>query len=199
MKKPEIKFIKTHPEAQLPTKNHGNRSVTDDEINRIAQAQNDYLTEMAIKTGQSVQNLKARMNLQQNYYNEETNEVYGTCDSGYDIFACEDTLIPANGRAVVPTGVKVGYINPGFWFRIEARSGLGFKHGLAPHPGIIDNQYRGDTGICMYNHSSVDYQIKKGDRIAQIVIYPVIDVSMSWTEEVDNTDRGEKGFGSSGK
>jgi len=83
-------------------------------------------------------------------------------DSGYDIFAVEDTVIPARGSAVVPVGLTLADITPGFWFRIEPRSGLGFKHNLQPHLGIIDNPYRGDLGVKLYNFSDKNVTIEKG-------------------------------------
>ena len=123
----------------------------------------------------------------------------GTHDSGFDIFATDAVCIPAHGSAVVPTGIKVGFISPGYWWRVEARSGLSFKYGIIPHFGIIDNQYRGDTGVKLYNHSNHNYTVQRGERIAQLVVYPLIDVSIGWAQEVENTIRGENGFGSSGK
>jgi len=60
-------------------------------------------------------------------------------DTGYDVCSVEDVIIPAKGSKVVDTGIDIAYIQPGYWFKIEARSGLGFKHGIQPHPGIVDN------------------------------------------------------------
>jgi dUTP pyrophosphatase len=122
-----------------------------------------------------------------------------TGDSGYDVTAVEDTLVPGKGAAVVPIGLKLAYLPPGIWIRIESRSGLQFKHGLQAFNGIIDNQYRGDMGIRMLNHSDKDYTVKKGDRVAQLVLYPLVTTTTDWSEAVHETERGEKGFGSSGK
>ena len=122
-----------------------------------------------------------------------------TSDSGYDITAVGDMLIPAKGAAVVPVGFKVGYITPGYWFKIEARSGLSFKHGILPHPGIVDCMYRGALGVRLYNHSTDDYHVSKGDKIAQFVVYPIIEAETGWIDEAVETTRGEKGFGSSDK
>jgi dUTP pyrophosphatase len=144
---PLIKFLKTHPDAVLPERNH-----------------KDNLTG----------------------------------DSGYDVTAVENTIIPAKGAAVVPVGLKLAYLPPGVWIRIESRSGLQFKHGLQAFNGIIDNQYRGDMGIRILNHSDKDYTVMKGDRVAQLVLYPLVTAETSWSESVHETERGEKGFGSSG-
>jgi len=121
-----------------------------------------------------------------------------TGDSGFDLFAVEDTTIPARGSAVVPVGLTLADITEGFWFRIEPRSGLGFKHNLQPHLGIIDNPYRGDLGVKLYNFSDKDVTIEKGIACAQFVVYENIHTSVEFAEEVSSTDRGEAGFGSTG-
>ncbi len=126
------------------------------------------------------------------------NSDIGTGDSGYDLTAVENVLIPSNGSAVVPVGLTLAYIEKGFWFRIEPRSGLGFKHNLQPHLGVIDNGYRGDLGVKLYNFSSTSYTVNKGDRIAQFVVYPLIHPQCEWADDVVESDRGDKGFGSSG-
>lgn len=123
-----------------------------------------------------------------------------TGDSGYDISAVEDVLISARSSAIVPTGITLAYMPPGIWIRIESRSGLAFKHNISAFPGIIDNNYRGDLGVKLINHSDVDYKVKKGDRIAQLVLYPLVVVLRTdWANEVQQTDRGSNGFGSTGK
>jgi len=150
----------------------------------------------------------------------------GTGDSGYDLVSVVNTTIPAGsqgastieevplskytdinkhykvGSAIVDVGLTVAYIQPGYWFRIEGRSGLGFKHGISPHFGIIDNGYRGDLAVKLYNFTDVDYNVSIGDRIAQIVVYPLIDANMSFSAfsiSDSVSDRGDGGFGSTGK
>jgi len=134
----------------------------------------------------------------------------GTGDTGYDLYAVEDVLIPGIqvntgtrvghiNSAVVPVGLEIGYIEPGYWLRIEGRSGLGFKHGIQPHFGIIDNQYRGGLGVKLYNLTSTDYQINSGDKVAQIVGYKLIEMDIESTDTKSDSTRGEKGFGSSGR
>ena len=119
-------------------------------------------------------------------------------DTGYDVYSIEDKIIPARGSAVVGVGLKFASIPDGYWIRVESRSGLGFKHSILAHPGIIDTSYRGDAGIKLNNHSDVDYEVKTGDRIAQFVIYMNIPMAVDWGR-VEETERGNKGFGSSGK
>lgn len=123
-----------------------------------------------------------------------------TGDSGYDMTSVEDVLIPARSSRQVATGVTLAEMPPGIWFRIESRSGLAFKYDVSAFPGIIDNNYRGDLGIKLINNSDKDYQVKKGDRIAQLVLYPLVVVLRNmWTDTITPTDRGSNGFGSTGK
>jgi len=119
-------------------------------------------------------------------------------DTGMDVTCVEDFVIPANGSVVVGVGLKFAFIEEGYWVKVEGRSGLGFKHGIMPHPGIIDQGYRGDAGIKLYNLTDKDYEGNAGDRIAQFVVYANHPVTVTEGEVVD-TDRGASGFGSSGK
>ena len=119
-------------------------------------------------------------------------------DTGLDVTSVEDKIIPARGSAVVDVGLKFAFIDLGFWVKVEGRSGLGFKHGIIPHPGIIDQGYRGDAGIKLYNNTDKDYEVKAGDRIAQFVVYRNYPVEVS-EGEIIKSARGDKGFGSSGK
>ena len=119
-------------------------------------------------------------------------------DTGMDVTCDEDFVIPAHGSAVVGVGLKFAFIEPGYWVKVEGRSGLGFKHGIMPHPGIIDEGYRGDAGVKLYNLTGRDYEGKAGDRIAQFVVYANYPVEVT-EGAVEESARGEKGFGSSGK
>jgi len=119
-------------------------------------------------------------------------------DTGYDVYSVADVVIPAKSSNIVPVGLKFAYIPEGYWVKVESRSGLGFKHGIIAHPGIIDCGYRGDAGIKLYNFTDKDYQIKAGDRIAQFVVYLNISMNVCWGT-IEKSERGEKGFGSSGK
>jgi dUTP pyrophosphatase len=124
---------------------------------------------------------------------------HGIGDSGYDLYSVESVTVPAHGSVVVPVGLKLAYISSGYWFRIEGRSGLGFKYSVQPHAGIIDNQYKGDLGVKLYNLSDVDCDILKGKAIAQIIFYPLIQANLAFVDTVVESARGEKGFGSSDK
>jgi dUTP pyrophosphatase len=119
-------------------------------------------------------------------------------DAGWDLFSVESCIIPPRSKNIVPVGLKLAYLEPGYWIKVASRSGLSFKHGILAHPGVIDQNYRGDLGVLLYNHGDVSYAVNKGDRIAQLVLHFNIQMKVDWGA-VQQTDRGEKGFGSSGK
>jgi dUTP pyrophosphatase len=121
-----------------------------------------------------------------------------TSDTGYDVYSIESKVVPAKGSAIIAVGLKFADIPEGYWVKVESRSGLGVKHGIFAHPGIIDNGYRGDAGVKLYNLADADYQVNIGDRIAQFVIYMNIHMDIVWGTTTESS-RGEKGFGSSGK
>ena len=126
-------------------------------------------------------------------------ESKGIGDSGYDLYAVQRVKLWPGIAREVPVGLTLGYVEPGYWIRVEARSGLSFKHQVLPHNGVLDNGYRGDLGVLLYNHGDHIHIVEKGDRIAQLVIYPLIQPVVEWALEVDETSRGSKGLGSSGK
>jgi dUTP pyrophosphatase len=122
-----------------------------------------------------------------------------TGDTGYDVYSVESAYIQPHESRVVNVGLTVAYIEPGYWLQIMPRSGLGFKKGLQPHLGVIDNQYRGDLAIKLYNFSDKPATLSKGDRIAQLVAHQLNQAYFTFTDEVQETSRGSQGFGSSGK
>ena len=127
------------------------------------------------------------------------NNQHSVGDTGYDIYSVEDITVPANSTCKVDVGLKIGYISPGYWIRVESRSGLYFKHSITAFPGVIDNGYRGNLGISLVNNSKdTPYEVKKGDRIAQLVVYNIIEPVINWTNSISESSRGENGFGSSG-
>ena len=108
------------------------------------------------------------------------------------------TLAPMQ-RMVVPTGLRVE-IPPGFEAQIRPRSGLAMKHGITvPNtPGTIDSDYRGPLGVALINLSDQPYTVQHGDRIAQMVVAPVVQVMFAVVEALSDTARGTGGFGSTG-
>lgn len=119
-------------------------------------------------------------------------------DAGWDLFAVENKIIKAGSKEVVDVGLVLAYIEPGYWIRVASRSGLSFKNSILAHPGVIDSGYRGSLGVLLYNHGSEDYTVNKGDRVAQIVVHFNVEMDVEWGN-IDNTERGSKGFGSSGR
>jgi dUTP pyrophosphatase len=120
-------------------------------------------------------------------------------DTGYDIYAVEDVVIGAHSTQTVPIGLDIGFIEKGYWIRIESRSGMFFRNGITAFNGVVDNCFRGGMMAALINNTDVDYNVKAGDRIAQLVVYKLLEPTISWTEKKDETSRGDKGFGSSGR
>ena len=150
-----IKFVKTHPAAQLPTKAHKG-------------------------------------------------------DNCFDLYCCEETVVPASrvvdgtfvvGKAVIPVGLTVGYISPGFGFTTKNKSGLSFKHNLIRMAGEIDNGYRSDLGVMLVNLSNKDYKFEVGDKCVQFKVEKIWDTVLSFTENIEEAEdeRGDGGFGSTGR
>ena len=141
---PEIRFIRRHPEAQLPA--------------------------------------------------------YGSSEAaGADVRSVEDLTLAPGRRILVPTGL--GCVIPSGWeIQARPRSGLALKHGitLVNSPGTIDSDFGGEIGIILINHGTEPFQIRKGDRIAQIVVAPAHRASFGWAETGRETARGTGGFGSTG-
>jgi dUTP pyrophosphatase len=123
-------------------------------------------------------------------------------DAGYDLCAREDTRIDAHGgRALVPTGLAVA-IPPGYAGLVLPRSGLAMKHGVSVlnAPGLIDPQYRGELKVLLVNTDpDTSYDIRRGDRIAQLVIQKVEYVEWVEVDTLDETARDTFGFGSTGR
>ncbi|MEY3575227.1 MAG: dUTP diphosphatase [Actinobacteria bacterium] len=122
-------------------------------------------------------------------------------DAGLDLHARVDVVLAAGGgRALVPTGVAVA-IPRGHAGFVVPRSGLALKHGisLVNSPGIIDTGYRGELQVIMINHDpQVDYHVRRGDRVAQLLVQAIANVEWSVVETLDDNDRGG-GFGHSGR
>ena len=120
-----------------------------------------------------------------------------------DLHACVDApvTIPAGQRAVIPTGIAIALPSADYVALVFARSGLGIKHGVAPANcvGVIDSDYRGEVLVGLQNSGGADYTVQPGDRIAQLMITPVVQAQVELVEELDETARGAGGFGSTGK
>jgi dUTP pyrophosphatase len=123
-------------------------------------------------------------------------------DAGADLVAREDVLLPAGGgRAIVATGVAVA-IPSGHAGLVLPRSGLAVRHGVTVvnAPGLVDSGYRGELRVALLNTDPVaDYQVQRGDRIAQLVIVAVAEVALTVVDELPDSERGDGGFGHSGR
>ena len=119
-----------------------------------------------------------------------------------DLHACLDgpVVIPAGGRSVIPTGIAIALPSPDYVALVFARSGLGIKHGVAPANcvGVIDSDYRGEVMVGLQNSGSSDFTVQPGDRIAQLMVTPVVQATIQMVDELDETQRGAGGFGSTG-
>jgi dUTP pyrophosphatase len=122
-------------------------------------------------------------------------------DAGLDLRSNEDAVVPPGERALVGTGLAVA-IPEGYAGLVLPRSGLASRHGLtlANSPGLIDSGYRGEVICAMVNLDREEpVKISRGDRIAQLVVVPVASVEPAWMDELPPSERGEGGFGSSGR
>jgi dUTP pyrophosphatase len=119
--------------------------------------------------------------------------------AGMDLRAAEDALLGSGGRCLMPTGFAIA-LPSGFEAQIRPRSGLAVKHGVTVlnAPGTIDCDYRGEIKVPLVNHGQESFSIKRGDRIAQMVVAPVTRATWVETSSLDETVRGAGGFGSSG-
>ena len=119
--------------------------------------------------------------------------------AGMDVVAAEDCTVPPGARHAVATGFALA-IPQGYEIQVRPRSGLALKHGITvPNtPGTVDSDYRGELKVILINHGSEDFAVARGDRIAQLVLAPVTQAVWSEVEELDETDRGSGGFGSTG-
>ena len=128
-------------------------------------------------------------------------------DAGLDLYALEDRFIELNGSAIIRTGISIE-IPKGMVGKIEDRSGLASK-GLRTGGGVIDSGYNGEIGVVLHNLSSQlasepvlfrrGYQVRRGDKIAQLLVYPVETPNVEVVSTVWNSERGSNGFGSSGR
>lgn len=122
-----------------------------------------------------------------------------TGSSGFDFHALESSTIPAGGVGVVRTGIAVE-MERGLELQVRPRSGLALKHSISVlnTPGTIDSDYRGEIMVILINHAKEDFIINQGDRIAQGVVAPIVQVAFEEVATLAQTARGDKGFGSSG-
>lgn len=118
-------------------------------------------------------------------------------DAGLDLYAMEDGYIRCNQNRTFDTGVHIE-IPEGYVGLVKSKSGLMCNHGIITD-GTIDAHYTGPIKVCLFNHGTSKYEVKKGDKIAQLVIVPCLLPRMELVDSLEETDRGDNGFGSTGR
>jgi dUTP pyrophosphatase len=123
------------------------------------------------------------------------------CAAGLDLYFDDPTyhLITIHPGEVTPLSTNVAVAIPeGFEGQVRGRSGLAFKHAVFAYQGTIDSDYRGEIKALLINHGKLPFQVRRGDRIAQLVVSPVAYVPLYEVQDLGSTERGESGFGSTG-
>ncbi len=125
-------------------------------------------------------------------------------DAGFDLFSDEDIIIPSMERRVIKTGISISLENNfennfSAYLRIAPRSGMAVKKGINVFAGVVDLEYRGEIMVCLFNSSKENIEILKGDKIAQMIPTIILKQEIKEVDSLDDTERGEKGFGSSGR
>ena len=118
-------------------------------------------------------------------------------DAGADLRTPYDVIVPAKGSVVIDTGVHIE-LPPNTVGMLKSKSGLNVKYGITSE-GVIDVGYTGSIAVKLYNHSYKPYELKAGDKISQLVVMPILTPSFELVDELEATDRGNNGFGSSGR
>ena len=117
--------------------------------------------------------------------------------AGYDLCASQDCTIPAGGKGLVHTGLAISF-PAGLYARIAPRSGLALKKFIDVGAGVVNADYRGEVGVVLFNHGDQDFEVKMGDRIAQLILEKIDTLPVQEVQGLDSTVRGSGGFGSTG-
>jgi dUTP pyrophosphatase len=119
-------------------------------------------------------------------------------DAGLDLKTPRFVFLPAHGSTVIDTGVHIE-LPHGYFGKLESKSGLNVKHGIVSLGGVIDEGYTGSIAVKLYNLSEEDYFCPAGDKIVQLIIQPYIAPEMEVVDKLNETERNEHGFGSTGR
>ncbi|KAH8377646.1 hypothetical protein KR093_006421 [Drosophila rubida] len=117
--------------------------------------------------------------------------------AGLDLRSAYDLVVPARGKAIVKTDLQV-QVPEGSYGRVAPRSGLAVKNFIDVGAGVVDEDYRGNLGVVLFNHSDADFEVKRGDRIAQFICERIFYPELEQVDKLEDTVRGEGGFGSTG-
>ena len=118
--------------------------------------------------------------------------------AGLDLYSAYDVIVPAIGNVLISTDLQI-QLPEGFYRRIAPRSGLALQHHIDIGGGVIDQDYRGNLGVILYNHSDVPFAVSRGDRIAQLICEKIYYPTLKEVQILDIIERGEREFGSRGK
>ena len=118
-------------------------------------------------------------------------------DAGYDLYSNESGCIPPNSRSIVKTGISMA-IPTGYYGRVAPRSGLAVKFGIDVLAGVIDSGYRGEIGVVLQNLSKDSFNFREGDRIAQLILEQCNSVEWVELDQLEDSQRSDGGFGSTG-
>ena len=129
-----------------------------------------------------------------NFVNLQQRE-YG--NAGFDLYAAEEGILLSGERAAISVGISTSF-NPEYYMRVAPRSGLALKSGIDVLAGVIDSTYRGEWKVVLHNSSRTTFMFNKGDRIAQAIPEHISTEQFTFVEELDETNRGSGGFGSTG-
>ncbi|KAL5019961.1 hypothetical protein ScPMuIL_002853 [Solemya velum] len=118
--------------------------------------------------------------------------------AGYDLYSAYDYVVPARGKQIAKTDIQIA-LPEGCYGRVAPRSGLAAKHFIDVGAGVIDRDYRGNVGVVLFNFGEADFEVKKGDRIAQLLCERIYVPDLQEDLSLEDTERGHGGFGSTGK
>ena len=116
---------------------------------------------------------------------------------GYDLYSVDEVVVPPTHRVLLGTGIAV-VLPVGVYGRVAPRSGLTVKHGIQVGAGVIDPDYTGEIKVVLFNHGDKDFEVKKGDRIAQLILERCETPDIEEVDSLNETQRGSTGFGSTG-
>uniref|UniRef100_A0A0C9S2A1 Deoxyuridine 5'-triphosphate nucleotidohydrolase n=1 Tax=Wollemia nobilis TaxID=56998 RepID=A0A0C9S2A1_9CONI len=117
--------------------------------------------------------------------------------AGYDLSSAAACVVPARGKALVPTDLSIA-VPQGTYARIAPRSGLAWKNSIDVGAGVIDADYRGPVSVILFNHSDKDFDVKAGDRVAQLILEKIVTPEVLEVDDLESTSRAGGGFGSTG-
>ncbi|CEG41125.1 deoxyuridine 5-triphosphate nucleotidohydrolase [Plasmopara halstedii] len=117
--------------------------------------------------------------------------------AGLDLSAAYDAIIPSHGKGIIKTDLVIA-VPEGCYARVAPRSGLALKNFIDTGAGVIDADYRGNVGVILFNHSNEDFIVKRGDRVAQLILEKIEYPEVQEVTEIEDTERGAGGFGSTG-